>query len=79
MSDKANKQEYDTFLDKVHEGGKPAVVMFYTDDCPPCDAFKPVFDKFSETYSKEMNFFSFVLELNITSFFRINTKINKFT
>ena len=47
------------FFEKAHIGGKPAVVMFRSKKCPPCDAFKPVFDKFSMNFNENVNFFSF--------------------
>ncbi len=59
MDNKEKKEAMDKFIKKIHENKKPAVVLFYSDDCPPCDAFKPVFKKYSKGYSKDINFHSF--------------------
>lgn len=44
------------FYDSIHEGGKPAVIMFRSKKCPPCDVFEPVFEKYKMGFGKSINF-----------------------
>lgn len=59
MDNEAKIEEMNAFHKKIHENGKAAVVLFYSNNCPPCDVFEPVFDKYSMGYSKDINFLSF--------------------
>lgn len=58
MNNEEKKAVLNKFLEKIHEDGKPGVVLFYSDDCPPCDAFKPVFKKLEMGFSGDINFHS---------------------
>jgi len=62
MSNEDNNSNLNSFKKKIHEGGRPAVLMFRTGDCPPCDVFEPVFDKFREVFSKDINFHTFNID-----------------
>lgn len=44
------------FIDEIHSGDKPGVAFFYSEDCPPCKAFMPVFEKFSKIFKDSVNF-----------------------
>lgn len=44
------------FYEKVHESGNPAVVMFRSKKCLPCDSFEPIFNKFKKVFGKDINF-----------------------
>ncbi|MDX1358360.1 MAG: thioredoxin-disulfide reductase, partial [Clostridia bacterium] len=56
-----NKDEKQTmlnkFYDKIHKEGKPAVVMFRSEKCPPCDVFEPIFKKYADAFDENINFF----------------------
>jgi len=44
------------FYDSIHEDGKPAVIMFRSKKCPPCDVFEPIFNKYKMGFGKSINF-----------------------
>lgn len=67
MSKKEIKPIMEEFNERIHTEGKPAVLFFYKDDCPPCDVFKPVFDKYSGGYSKKSIFSAAGLRMNLKS------------
>jgi thioredoxin reductase (NADPH) len=56
-----NKDEKQTilnnFFERIHKGGKPAIVMFRSEKCLPCDTFEPIFDKYSKGFNNGINFF----------------------
>lgn len=61
-----NKEEKNAilnkFYDEIHKDGKPAVIMFRMKKCPQCDAFEPVFNKYSEGFSDDINFMTVDLD-----------------
>ena len=61
-----NKQEKQTILNKfyeqIHREGKPAVVMFRSKKCPPCDVFEPIFYKYEMGFGKSINFIKIDIE-----------------
>lgn len=44
------------FEEVVLKSDLPVIVYFYSDDCPPCYAFAPVFQRTFEKYSDEIKF-----------------------
>jgi len=61
-----NKQEkqaiLNKFIEKIHQGNKPAVVMFRSEKCPPCDVFEPIFDKYTKGFNENINFVKVYIE-----------------
>lgn len=56
MNKEEKKSIVDKFYKEIHTDGKPAVVMFRIKKCPQCDVFEPVFNKYSEIFSNDVNF-----------------------
>ncbi|MDK2903262.1 MAG: thioredoxin reductase [Clostridiales bacterium] len=46
----------DQFDDVVLKAQKPVLVDFYSNDCPPCAALKPIFHRLAEVYGEYMDF-----------------------
>lgn len=44
----------DNFDEEVMQSDKPVLVDFYTDDCGPCDALKPVLDELEEDFADKI-------------------------
>ena len=44
------------FEDVVLKSDLPVILYFYSDDCPPCYAFAPVFERTFERYSDKIKF-----------------------
>lgn len=57
-----NKEEkqniLNKFYDRIHKGDKAAVVMFRSKKCLPCDAFEPIYDKYTAGFGDSINFIS---------------------
>ncbi|TYQ15288.1 UNVERIFIED_CONTAM: thioredoxin reductase (NADPH) [Acetivibrio alkalicellulosi] len=49
----SNSNDFENDVLKSH---LPVVVYFYSDDCPPCSAFAPIFERSQEKYSDQMKF-----------------------
>lgn len=44
----------DNFEEEVIQSNKPVLVDFYTDNCGPCDALKPVLEELEEDLSDKL-------------------------
>lgn len=47
---------YESFEQDVLKNKKPVCVYFFSEDCPPCIAFQPIFDRMAERYGGHMEF-----------------------
>ena len=45
-----------TFEQDVLKSDKPVVVDFYSEECPPCSALAPIFERMAEKYGEQMRF-----------------------
>ncbi|MBU7006206.1 thioredoxin-disulfide reductase [Phosphitispora fastidiosa] len=52
------------FEDDIIMSEMPVIIDFYSDDCPPCEALSPVFDKLAEKYAKHMKFVKILRQQN---------------
>jgi len=44
------------FENEVLRNALPVLVDFYSEDCPPCTALAPIFERMAETYDGQMKF-----------------------
>lgn len=56
MVDKVIYSNAESFEKDVLKNELPVIVYFYSDDCPPCTALNPIFDRLAEQYSEKMKF-----------------------
>lgn len=52
------------FKEKVIQSDKPVLVDFYTDDCGPCDALKPVLEELHEDLSDKFLITKFYVNID---------------
>lgn len=48
-----------------YKGEKPCIIKFYSDACVPCLRFKPTFEKMSEKYGEQIDFYEINSEIEI--------------
>lgn len=56
MEDIIVKSTVESFEEDVLKSNVPAAVLFYTEGCPVCDSFIPIFERTAQKYSKHMKF-----------------------
>jgi len=56
MSEKIIYSDADRFAADVLASEKPVVVDFYSEDCPPCAALAPMFERLAAKYGDKMRF-----------------------
>lgn len=54
----------DSFKKQVLQAEKPVLVNFYTDDCGPCDALKPVLEDMQEALSNKLLIAKFYVNID---------------
>lgn len=54
----------ENFEEKVIKSDKPVLVDFYTDDCGPCDALKPVLEELQEDLSDKLFITKFYVKID---------------
>ncbi|NLD49858.1 MAG: thioredoxin-disulfide reductase [Clostridiaceae bacterium] len=64
MSDRIIISSADNFENDVIKSELPVIVWFFTEDCPPCEALAPVFDRMGEKYKGSMKFVKIHRQLN---------------
>lgn len=66
MSDIIIHSDMQNFERDVLQSDKPVVVDFYSEDCPPCAALSPIFDRMAEKYGGHMKFVKVFRQKNRT-------------
>ncbi|NLU25887.1 MAG: thioredoxin-disulfide reductase [Hungateiclostridium thermocellum] len=56
MNDTIVKSTMENFDKDVLKSDIPVAVLFYTESCPVCDAFMPIFERTAQKYGKHMKF-----------------------
>ncbi|HHV28445.1 MAG TPA: thioredoxin-disulfide reductase [Clostridium sp.] len=56
MDDIIFKSTLESFDKDVLKSDIPVAVLFYTENCPACDSFVPIFERTAERYSKHIKF-----------------------
>jgi len=56
MNDAIVKSTMENFDKDVLKSDIPVAVLFYTESCPVCDAFMPIFERTAQKYGKYMKF-----------------------
>lgn len=56
MSNNVIDSNADKFEADVIKSPQPAAVCFYSDECPPCNAVVPIFERLAERYQGQMKF-----------------------
>lgn len=56
MNDKIIYVDSNDFEKVVLKSDRPVVVDFYSDECPPCEALAPIYEKMAETYGDNIKF-----------------------
>jgi thioredoxin 1 len=49
--------DYDANKDWKYEGGKPAIIDFYADWCPPCKKLSPLVEEAAKEYAGKITFY----------------------
>ncbi len=62
------------FAEDVVRNKMPVIVNFYSDDCPPCEALAPLFERLAEKYGKHMKFVRILRQQNRTLAERLGVK-----
>lgn len=64
MSDGIIISSADNFEKDVRKCELPVIVCFFTEDCPPCDALTPAFERMAKKYAGSMKFVKIHRQLN---------------
>lgn len=56
MDDIIINSTLESFEEDVLKSDIPVAVLFYTEDCPPCDSFVPIFERTADRYRKHIKF-----------------------
>jgi thioredoxin reductase (NADPH) len=56
MNDKVVQTDNENFENDVIKNSMPTAVYFYSEDCAPCMAFSPIFDRLADKYNGHMKF-----------------------
>lgn len=71
MVKEINAEQFD---EAVLKAQKPVVVDFYSTDCPPCAALKPIFHRLAQTYGDYMDFIEIYRQGNRALALSLNVK-----
>lgn len=74
MSDKIIYSNEESFERDVLKSDLPVIVDFYSEDCPPCDALAPIFERTAEKYSEHMRFVKIYRQQNRQLAEKLNVK-----
>lgn len=74
MSDKIIFSNADNFEKDVLKSEIPVIVDFYSEDCMPCDALAPIFERAAEKYGEHMRFVKIHRQRNRQLAERLNVK-----
>lgn len=74
MSDRIIYTNAENFQQDVMQADLPVVLDFYSEDCPPCAALAPIFEKLAEKYGEQIRFVKILRQQNKELALSLNVK-----